>query len=79
MTRSCYFRRALSAAAVLTPPGQRNLAIVVSRCPRRMKRSFMAGEGRAGRSLEQPWRILYFRGKLEFATHTELLQISGGR
>jgi len=44
---------------------------VLSRCPRRMNRSFIARERKAARPLEQAWRIAYFQGKLEFATHRQ--------
>ncbi len=47
---------------VLAPPGRRSLAIVVSRCPRRMNRSHMAGKRRAAALRGKPGESPNFRG-----------------
>lgn len=48
MVKSCCFIRRQSATTALALPGSRSLAIVVSRCAMRTKRSFMAMTRRGG-------------------------------
>ena len=45
----------LSATTALEPPGPRSLAIVVYRCTRSIRKSFMTEQGREGYGQEQGW------------------------